>query len=40
MRETIQTAEFYEAMENVEVKCDAEYEGSNLYKWICVLVYS
>ena len=28
LREMIQTAEFYEFMESIELKCEAEYEGS------------
>ena len=37
LREMIQTSEFYEFMENLEIRCYTEFEGSDLYKWINLL---
>lgn len=38
LREMIQTAEFYEFMESIELKCEAEYDGSMHFKWLNILV--
>ena len=38
LRESIQTSEFAEYLENAEIRCATEYDGSDLYKWICLLV--
>ena len=39
LRETIQSAEFSEYLENAEIKCDVEFDGASHYnKWICILV--
>ena len=38
LREEIQTTEFYEFLEQTEIKCETDYEGSNLFKWIRILV--
>ena len=38
LREMLQTAEFYEFMENLDIKCNTEFEGSDIYKWISILV--
>ena len=34
----IQTAEFAEFLENAEIRCATEFDGSDLFKWICILV--
>ena len=39
LRESIQTAEFAQFLENAEIKCDVEFDGSSLFKWICILVF-
>ena len=39
LRESIQTAEFAQFLENAEIKCDVEFNGSSLFKWICILVF-
>ena len=38
LREDIQTTEFYEFMEQTEIKCETDYNGSDLFKWIRILV--
>jgi hypothetical protein len=38
LRETIQSAEFADYMDNAEIKCDVEFDGASHYKWICILV--
>ena len=40
LRESIQTAEFAQFLENAEIKCDVEFNGSSLFKWICILVFT
>merc|ERR1712096_364007 len=37
LREEIQSAEFFEFMEQVDIKCNMDFDGSDLYKWICIM---